>query len=45
MSPMDSSEDKKAVKSFWEEAACGAALYLQGFDRSHYKLRRKAGAN
>jgi SAM-dependent methyltransferase len=29
--------EKLAIKAFWDEAACGEALYLQGLDRSDYE--------
>jgi SAM-dependent methyltransferase len=33
----DIAPEKLAVKEFWDEAACGEALYLQGLERSDYE--------
>lgn len=42
MAANEGSEDKEAVKSFWENAACGEALYLQGFDSNHYEAQSQS---
>jgi 2-polyprenyl-3-methyl-5-hydroxy-6-metoxy-1,4-benzoquinol methylase len=33
----DVAPEKLAVKEFWDEAACGEALYLQGLNRCDYE--------